>query len=69
MNEDELREEFIRRTNERHVNGEEEFGDSWKRDEKDWVEEAIEELLDAGNYLSYLYAKLKKLQNEIHAKR
>lgn len=62
---EELRQEFVKLGFKRHTIGQQKYGDNWKINDRDWIDEAVEELLDAQNYLSYLYVKLRKLQYKI----
>jgi hypothetical protein len=58
-----LRREFIKRALKRHDKGAKKYGDTWRTNKKDWINETLAELEDAVNYLSYLYVRLKRIQN------
>ena len=62
---EQFKDEFVKLAFKRHTEGEQKYGDTWKTDKKDWIDETVDELLDAANYLSYLYVKLRRIQNEI----
>jgi hypothetical protein len=57
---DRQREYFFKLCKKRHYMGEFKYGDSWKKDDKNWSKEVLEELADAVNYLSYLAVKIQK---------
>lgn len=55
------REEFLLMCEQRHTIGKFMYGE-WDINSKDWETEAIEELADAVNYMTYLAMKLDKIK-------
>lgn len=60
----ELSDEFDKRTIERHKDGATRYG-SFKFMVVDTIDEALEEIIDLGNYARYTFIKLRLLQERI----